>query len=68
MLTQGGFRKATEYYEKALAIDTYYALPYVGLAEVMGFRTYWGNYKPSENMPVVEQHIEKALKKDSNIA
>ena len=47
MLTQGGFRKATEYYEKALAIDTYYALPYVGLAEVMGFRTYWGNYKPS---------------------
>jgi adenylate cyclase len=68
MFTKEGFDKAKEYFEKALTIDPDYALPYVGLAEVLGFRTYWGNYKPSVTLPLVRQYIEKALKTNNTLA
>lgn len=68
MFTREGFDKATEYFEKAITIDPDYALPYVGLAEVLAFRSYWGNYKPSEALPMAKQYIEKALSADDTLA
>ena len=68
MFTFDGFNRASEYYEKALEIDRNYALAYVGLAEVLGFRTFWGNLKPGEGFPKAIEYLNKALSINSSLA
>jgi TolB-like protein/Tfp pilus assembly protein PilF len=68
MFTFDGFNRASEYYEKALEIDPDYALAYVGLAEVLGFRTFWGNLKPGEGFPKAIEYLNKALSINSTLA
>ena len=51
MFTTEGYRKAAEYFEKALLIDPDYALAYIGFAYVIGMSTFWGNVPPNEGWP-----------------
>jgi adenylate cyclase len=68
MLSSDGFIKASEFYEQALKIDPEYALVYVGLAEVTGFSTLWGNVSPDEGSLKGKEYVNKALKIDNNLA
>jgi TolB-like protein len=47
MFTAEGYRKAAEYFEQALQIDSDYALAYVGFSSVIVASTYWGNVPPN---------------------
>jgi len=66
--TAEGFKKASEYYEQALQKDPNYALAYLGLANVNGGSTFFGNVPPHEAFPKVIEYVNKALKIDSTLA
>lgn len=68
MSTAEGFKRASEYYEQALQKDPSYALAYLGLANVNGGSTFWGNVPPHEAFPKVIEYTNKALKIDSTLA
>jgi tetratricopeptide (TPR) repeat protein len=68
MFTAEGYRKAAEYFEQALQIDSDYALAYVGFAYVIGMSTFWGNVPPNEGWPKGNEYANKALKIDSTLA
>lgn len=68
MFTLDGFNIASDHYEKALKIDPYYALAYVGLAEVISFRTFWGNVKPEEGLTKANFLINNALSINNKLA
>ena len=67
-LTAEGYRKAAEYFEKALQIDPDYALAYIGFAYVIGTSTFWGNVPPNKGWPKANEYINKALTKDRSLA
>jgi adenylate cyclase len=68
MMTAEGFKKASEYFERALQNDPNYALAYFGLAIVNGASTFWGNVPPDEGYPKANELCNKALKLDSTLA
>jgi TolB-like protein/Tfp pilus assembly protein PilF len=68
MATVEGLQKATEYFKQALQKDPNYALAYLGLANVNGGSTFWGNVPPHEAFPKVIEYTNKALKIDSTLA
>jgi len=68
MMTAEGIKKASEYYELALQKDPDFALAYIGLANVHGSSSFWGNVRPHEALPKTNEYINKALKIDSSLA
>jgi tetratricopeptide (TPR) repeat protein len=68
MFTAEGYRKAAEYFEQALQIDSDYALAYVGFSSVIVASTYWGNVPPNEGFVKAKEYIKKALQTDSSLA
>ncbi len=76
-LTEEGFRKSIEYFEKALAEDKDYALAYAGLAEAYNIMIWgdnpWGDFLISEITPEEacarsRKYAKKALEIDKNLA
>ena len=62
------FQKAREYFQQAIAIDPNYALAHTGLADTLALMPYYGNFRPSEYMPLAKQAAQKALELDPNLA
>jgi eukaryotic-like serine/threonine-protein kinase len=59
------FQKAREYFQQAIAADPNYALAHTGLADTLALMPYYGNFRPSEYMPLAMQSAQKALELDS---
>jgi len=68
MLTPEGIKKAIEYFEQALQKDPRFALAYIGLANVTGSSSFWGNVRPNEAIFKVNEYINKALRINNSIA
>ena len=68
MLTPEGIRKAIMYFEQALQRDPAFALAYIGLANVSGSSSFWGNVRPDEAVSKANEYINKALRINSSIA
>ena len=66
MLRRKGFRKAIEYFEQAIIVDSGYALAYAGLADSY----YWisGRIPPAEAMPKARAAATRALELDETLA
>jgi len=62
------FQKAREYFQQAIAADPNYALAHTGLADTLALMPYYGNFRPSEFMPLAKQAAQKALEIDPNLA
>lgn len=62
------FQKAREYFQQAIAADPNYALAYAGLADTLALMPYYGNFRPSEYMPLAKQAAQKALEIEPNLA
>ena len=62
------FQKAREYFQQAIAADPNYALAHTGLADTLALMPYYGNFRPSEYMPLAKQAAQKALEIDPNLA
>jgi len=62
------FQKAREYFQQAIANDPNYALAHTGLADTLALMPYYGNFRPSEYMPLAKQSAQKALELDPNLA
>ncbi len=66
--TTADFQKAREYFQQAIAADPRYALAHTGLADTLALMPYYGNFRPSEYMPLAKQAAQKALGIDPNLA
>ncbi|CAN5439182.1 hypothetical protein BH10ACI3_BH10ACI3_28840 [soil metagenome] len=62
------FLKAREYFQQAIAADPNYALAHTGLADTLALMPYYGDFRPSEYMPLAKQSAQKALEIDPNLA
>ncbi|MBK9164791.1 MAG: tetratricopeptide repeat protein [Acidobacteria bacterium] len=62
------FQKAREYFLQAIAADPNYALAHTGLADTLALMPYYGNFRPSEYMPLAKQAAQKALEIDPDLA
>jgi serine/threonine protein kinase/tetratricopeptide (TPR) repeat protein len=61
---QGDMIKAVSYYEKAIAKDPHYALPYVGIADVFNIFGMWAYIHPRDASTKVRAALQKALEID----
>ena len=66
--TTEDFQKAREFFQQAIAADPNYALAYTGLADTLALMPYYGDFRPSEYMPLAKQAAQKALELDPNLA
>ena len=66
--TTADFLKAREYFQQAIAVDPKYALAHTGLADTLALMPYYGNFRPSEYMPLAKQSAQNALEIDPNLA
>lgn len=63
-LSEGGFMKSIEAFQKAIAIDPGYAPPHAGLANAYSFAGYFGAFPPREVFPLSIKEAETALELD----
>ena len=63
-----GFRKATTYFDRALRIDTTFALAYVGLADTYNMLTFYGLLTPTEAFTKARALARRAIDLDSSLA
>ena len=66
--TTDDFQKARDYFQQSIAADPNYALAHTGLADTLALMPYYGNFRPSEYMPLAKQSAQKALEIDPNLA
>jgi TolB-like protein/Tfp pilus assembly protein PilF len=62
------FRKAAEYYDKAIALDPNYALAYAGLADAYALLATFGFMPPTEGVPKAREFANRALSLDGSMA
>src|SRR3989441_9349049 len=62
------FRKAVDYYNQAIALDSNYALAYAGLADAYALLSTFGFMPPSEGIPKAREFARKALSLDNSLA
>jgi TolB-like protein/Tfp pilus assembly protein PilF len=67
-VTAEGNKEASEYFERALKLDPYYALPYYGLAHITFNGLVFGNIPPYEGYPTIKTYLEKAFAVDNTVA
>jgi serine/threonine-protein kinase len=67
-LTQEGWEKSYECYQKAIAIDSNYALAYVGLAIWHGSLAFWGDAHPIKAFSQSRELALKAIELDDTIS
>lgn len=58
-------RKAREYFEGAIAVDSTFALAYTGLSDTYSHGSVFGYALPHRNMPKAKEYIDVALGLDS---
>jgi TolB-like protein len=68
MRTEGGLQKSVEYFKKAIAVDTNYALTYAGLADAYFIQAYWGWIPWTEGVKMSKELALKSLSIDKNLA
>ena len=61
-------KKALQYFQEAIEIDSTYALAYVGIADSYNALGFWGYMYPREAYPRVKDAAEKALNIDDTLA
>ncbi|MEO7674269.1 MAG: tetratricopeptide repeat protein [Pyrinomonadaceae bacterium] len=66
--TPNDFKKAIEYFQQAIALDTDYALAYVGLADAYLLLPNYGGASTREVMPKAQAAALKALSLDDQLA
>ena len=67
--TEEGFRKSVEYFEKAVAADTSYALAYAGMADAYFLMSWWNKgYPTQEGYAKAKEYASKSLELDKNLA
>jgi len=66
--TAQGLRKAIEYFQQAITLDSNYALAYTGLSDAYGLLPTYGGGAPRESMPKAKEAALKALSLDNNLA
>jgi TolB-like protein len=59
---------ASDYFNKAIEIDSTYALAYVGLSHCIGLLTFYGEILREEGITKEENLLNKALEIDENLA
>ena len=60
-------RKAQEYFERAIALDSTYALAYAGLSDAYSHSSVFGYATPQSRMPQAKIYAERALALDSTL-
>ena len=63
-----GFNQAIKFYNKAIALDRNYALPYVGLADCYALMSPYGIAGPEESYPKAKAAARQALAIDNQLA
>ena len=66
--TREDFKKATEYFQSAIAKDPNYALAYSGLADSFSLTSVYGWAAPKELMPRAKEAALKSLSLDDSLA
>jgi DNA-binding winged helix-turn-helix (wHTH) protein/TolB-like protein/tetratricopeptide (TPR) repeat protein len=64
----GGLERARTYFRRAVEIDPDFALPYVGLANVLGSAATFGVISPAEAYPEAKRLAEHAIELDPDLA
>jgi len=64
----GGLEKARYHFEKAVEIDSAYALAYTGLADYYNIMGFYAYSSPKESLPKAKQAALKALEIDDTLA
>jgi TolB-like protein/Tfp pilus assembly protein PilF len=62
------FRRAEEFFRRAIARDPNYAAPYAGLADVYAVRGDYGGIPPSGIYPIAREAVLRALELDDQLA
>lgn len=66
--TEGDFRRAIDYFERAIELDAGYALAHVGLADCYNLLPFYGDADPGEAHPKAKAAALQALELDDNLA
>jgi serine/threonine protein kinase/Tfp pilus assembly protein PilF len=66
-LTQDGFERSIECFDKAIAEDPHFALAYAGMADSYWLSSFWGNLPPRQTYPKAREAAEKAIEIDDTI-
>ena len=66
--TVTGRRRAIEHFERAITLDSGFALAYVGLADTKMFLARFGQSRPREEIPAARAAALRAISLDSNLA
>ena len=67
-LTDEGFRKGLDYFQKAIEKDANYALAYAGLADAYARLSGYNSISPNEGFPKARTAASKALELDDQLA
>jgi len=66
--TEEGLKKSIEYFEKSVAADPDYALPYAGLADAYFIFTWYGWYPKVEGYAKAREYAFRAIEIDNDLA
>jgi serine/threonine-protein kinase len=66
--TPDSFRKALEYFDRAIAADPMYARAYSGLADTLGSMAYYGFLAPEDGFPRARAAAQRAIQLDPDLA
>ncbi|HYE13789.1 MAG TPA: protein kinase, partial [Pyrinomonadaceae bacterium] len=66
--TEEGFRRAVEFFDRAIGRDPRYALAYAGLADTYALMSDYSIVQPREAMPKARAAAERALELDDSLA
>jgi tetratricopeptide (TPR) repeat protein len=67
-MTKVHMKKSSDYFHKAIEVDSNFTLPYVGLVYFYGMFTYWGEISREEGIPEIRKQIKKTLELDESLA
>jgi serine/threonine protein kinase len=66
-MTEEGFRRGIDIFERAAAKDPDFALPLAGLSYLYITRSYWGRMRPHDALPKARAYARQALEKDRSL-
>jgi serine/threonine protein kinase len=66
--TPDSFRRALEYFDRAISADPMYARAYAGLADTLGSMAYYGYVAPEDGFPRAGAAAQRAIELDPDLA